>query len=339
MTTTTSQHFFEHALDLVTHAITDHTAHDEWFSTLPTEPPRTNPLDPIRTINAPAWMQAGAVAAGLGALGLKLFGGPAAVSLGALGAASLLYAQRWEPAHPTLEHVTLHLAGLPAALDGLRIGHITDTHLGLRYTECNLAWAVAEMQHAQPELIALTGDFAGLKAGVPLITPLLQNLRAPLGIYAVAGNHDYWEGLADVRGALALAGIPLLVNRSLRLRWNSTDFWLTGIDDVFDGRPDFAAACADIPEGAFKLLLAHSPDLADNAQSHGFALQLSGHSHGGHLRLPRIGPITHPRYGVRYVMGHYFVGAMQLYVSRGLGGTPLRFLCRPEATIFTLRRA
>ena len=99
-----------------------------------------------------------------------------------------------------------------------------------------------------------------------------------------------------------------------------------------------AAALDGVPRDAFTVLLAHSPDIADNTADYGFAVQLSGHTHGGHLRLPLIGPFARPRYGRRYVMGLYKVGAMTLYVSRGLGGVPLRLLCRPEATVLTLRR-
>lgn len=331
------------ALDLVPGAETEFTSIEDHSALagllpLPTRRPKRNPLDPAHLVYAPAWFRLAALAAGVGALGLRRLGWPAAAGMGAIGAAGMVYATRFEPARPTLEHVTLWFPELPAGLDRLRIGQITDPHLGLRYTEQNLAWAVEQLRREQPELIAVTGDLAGLKAGVPQIVPLLSPLRAPLGVYAVPGNHDYWEGLSDVQAALGLAGIPLLMNRNLRLRWNGADFWLAGIDDIFDGDPNFAAACAGIPSQAFKLLLAHSPDIAVDAAGHGFALQLSGHSHGGHLRLPQLGAFTHPRYGARYVMGHYRVGSMQLYVSRGLGGAPLRLLCRPEVTIITLRR-
>jgi predicted MPP superfamily phosphohydrolase len=244
---------------------------------------------------------------------------------------------RFEPAHPTLERVTLRLPALPPALDGLRIGQITDTHLGMRYAAANVRWAVEQMRREQPDLLVLTGDLAGRREGITEMAALLGQLSAPLGVYAVPGNHDYWEGLSDVHAALALAGIPLLMNEHRRLGWNGADFWLVGVDEIWDGRPDFKAALDGVPASAFTVLLAHSPDIADNAVDYGFALQLSGHTHGGHLRLPLLGPFARPRYGRRYVMGQYRIGPMALYVSRGLGGVPLRLLCRPEATIFTLR--
>ncbi len=306
--------------------------------TLPAQHPKRNPLDPPRLTYTPSWFALGAAAAALGGLGLRQLGWGAAAGAGVLGAAVMAYMTRFEPAHPRLEHVTLRLPTLPRELDGLRIGQITDTHLGAKYTTRNLIWAIEQIERAQPELLVITGDMAGKRKSIPEIAALFGRLRAPLGIYAIPGNHDYWEGLADINAALSVVGIPLLLNQNRRLRWNGADFWLAGVDDVWDGDLDFAAARAGIPTDAFTILLAHAPDVADEAAEHGFALQISGHTHGGHLRLPALGPFARPRFGMRYVMGHYQIGAMQLYVSRGLGGEALRLFCRPEATIFTLRQ-
>lgn len=339
MSTTTSKQLTLPAIELAEAGDYVDQAPLAGLVTLPAHRPHRNPFDPSRLAYTGSWFRLGAAAAAIGALGLRQLGWPAAAALGGLGAASLAYMKRFEPASPTLERVTIELPALPAALDGLRIGQITDTHIGLPQTAENLTWAIAQMRREQPDLIALTGDLVGLKAGITELPRLLSPLSAPLGVYAVPGNHDYWEGLADVSGALSLARIPLLMNQGVRLGWNGADFWLAGVDEIWDGRPNFAAARASIPDGAFAVLLAHSPDVADDAAEHGFALQLSGHTHGGHLRLPVLGPFARPRYGMRYVMGRYQVGQMALYVSRGLGGMPLRLGCRPEATIFTLRRA
>jgi len=305
--------------------------------TLPVRRPKRNPLDPPALSYAPAWFALGAVAAALGGLGLRRRGWEAAASAGVVGAASMAYMTRFEPARPTLEHITLRLPTLPPELDGLRVGQITDTHMGTTYAARNLIWAIEQIERAQPELLVITGDMAGKRRSIPEIAALFRHLRAPLGVYAVPGNHDYWEGLADINAALSVVGIPLLLNQNCRLRWNGADFWLAGVDDIWDGHLDLAAARAGIPTDAFTILLAHSPDVADEAAEHGFAVQISGHTHGGHLRLPGLGPFARPRFGRRYMMGHYQIGAMQLYVSRGLGGEALRLFCRPEVTIFTLR--
>jgi predicted MPP superfamily phosphohydrolase len=312
--------------------------HARNVAALPIYHPRQTQAEPRRVYYSRAWFGLGATAAALGLLGLRRYGRPWLAGAGMLGTLSLAYMTLVEPARPVLERITLRLAGLPAQLDGLRIGQITDSHLGFPHTTRNLAWAVAQMQAERPELLVITGDLVSATRAIPELPTLLRALTAPLGVYAIPGNHDYWEGLPDIRAALTLLGIPMLMNEHRCLRWNGAELWLVGIDDVWDGQPDIAAALQGVPRDAFKVLLAHAPDVADEASGHGFALQLSGHTHGGHVRLPLLGPLTRPRYGIRYVMGRYDVGALALYVSRGLGGAPLRLLCRPEATILTLRR-
>ncbi|MEN9938647.1 MAG: hypothetical protein RLZZ387_5226 [Chloroflexota bacterium] len=299
---------------------------------------RRRSIEPIRLYYNHRWYAAGAVGAALGLLGLRQVGWRLAAGAGAIGALTWGHAAYGEPARPILERVELRLPRLPAALDGLRIGHLTDLHLGFRYAEQNVAWAMEHMRREAPDLVALTGDFVSFQHAIPDLAPLLRGLRAPLGVYAVPGNHDYWEGVDDVRAALSICDIPLLINESRHLRLRGADFWLVGLDDIWDGRIDVRAALRGVPGDAFKLLLAHSPDFADEAARHGFDVQLSGHTHGGHIRLPLLGPLGLPRFGRRYVMGQFQVGRTAVYVSRGLAGPPLRLLCPPEATIITLRR-
>jgi len=297
------------------------------------------PMDPLRIEFSPAWLAAGAIG-GIGSLvALRRYGWPAFIGGGMLGIATLGHMIFGEPARPVLERIELRLPNLPAALDGMRIGQISDTHLGLLHTSNNLRWAVEQMERESPELIVLTGDQVMLRQAIPQLTQLLRRLRAPLGVYAIAGNHDHWEGLRDVQAALQLAGIPMLINQNRRLTWNGADLWLIGVDDVWDGELDYAAALAGVPDDSFKLLLGHAPDIADDAAGYGFDLQLAGHVHGGHIRLPLLGAFARPRYGRRYLDGIYQVGNMAMYVSRGLGGAPLRLFCPPEAAILTLRRA
>jgi predicted MPP superfamily phosphohydrolase len=306
-------------------------------------PRKRRPLRGRQTIEATklhvnrGWIGLGAVVAAAGMAGINLFGWPVAAAGGAFGAAALGHMLLGEPARPILERVTLRVPALPPALDGLRIGHLTDSHLGFRYSEANLAWGIAQMQRERPDLIVFTGDIVTHHWAIPDVPRLLRGLEAPLGVYAVPGNHDHWEGLADLHAALTLANIPLLLNEHRHLSWNGGDLWLIGIDDVWDGRPSLRQALRGVPAHGFKLLLSHAPDIAESAAHAGIHVQLSGHTHGGHLRLPLLGPFTLPRYGKRYVIGEYQVDGLTLYVSRGLGGAPLRLLCPPEATIITLR--
>ena len=299
---------------------------------------RRRTMNPARLYYNPLWMAAGAAGGLLGLLGLHRMGWSLLAGGALAGAVTYRHAAFVEPGRPVLERVELRLARLPRELDGLRIGQLSDLHLGFRFAEENALWGLEQMQREAPDLVAITGDFTSFRHTIPDIAALLRGLSAPLGVYAVPGNHDYWEGIDDVRAALAVVDIPLLRNEHRHLGWNGGEFWLIGADDLWDGRPNLAAATRGVPPGGFTVLLAHAPDYVQEAAAHNIDVQLSGHTHGGHLRLPLIGPLGMPRFGRRYIMGRYQVGRTTMYVSRGMAGPPLRLLCPPEATIITLRR-
>jgi hypothetical protein len=191
------------------------------------------------------------------------------------------------------------------------------------------------MMREQPELILITGDFVSYDHAIPLLPDLFRSLKATLGVFAVPGNHDYWEGVRAIRAALEPLGVRFLINAGACLARNGSDFYLAGIDDEWEGEADMQRALNERND-LFSILLAHAPDVADEAAHYSVDLQISGHTHGGHLRLPWIGPFALPFYGTRYPIGHLQVGSTQVYVSRGLGGFPLRLNCPPEATIVTL---
>jgi hypothetical protein len=252
--------------------------------------------------------------------------------------AGMAYATLVEPRLPVLEHVTITLPALPPALDGLRIGQLTDMHLGYPYCYQNTRWAVQAVMQQQPDLIVITGDFVSFDTSIDEIPPLLRPLHAPLGVFAITGNHDYWEGIEEICNHLHALGITCLINSNTCLQWQGSPFWLAGLDDMWYGTPDLKATLEGIPADAFTILLAHEPDFADVASQRNVHLQISGHTHGGHIHLPVLGSPCLPSHGLRYVSGHVQVDEMHVYVSRGLGGFPLRFNCPPEATILTLRR-
>jgi predicted MPP superfamily phosphohydrolase len=299
-----------------------------------------NPFAPLpgRVRYSARWLGAGAAASGLAALAVARGGRAAAAALGALGLAGAAYATQIEPRRPRLERISLRFPGLPPALDGLRIGQLSDLHLGHRFAAENTRWAVAQMADERPDLLALTGDLVSYTRNIADLPGLLAPLRAPLGMYAVPGNHDHWEGMPELAAALRPLGVEYLVNARRSLRWRGAEFTLAGVDDVWDGELDMAAALEGAPADGFTVLLCHVPDMADEAAARGVDLQLSGHTHGGHMRLPWLGSFVLPRYGWRYPVGHHRIGRTQLYVSRGVGGMPLRLGCPPEATIITLRR-
>ncbi len=266
----------------------------------------------------------------------------------ALGVAGLLGGgAMWtlgvEPRALALRRVTVRLPDLPAALDGFTIGQLSDLHAGPLVSEGRIRRAAELAMSLSPDLIALTGDYVwGGAQHAETCARALSLLEAPSGVYGVIGNHDLWSGdVARVTECLTDIGVKLLVNASARLEVKGTAWWLCGVDDVWSGKPDLEAALADVPEGAFRLLLCHEPDYADTAAARGIPLQLSGHSHGGQVRLPLLGAPILPYLGRKYPIGLQHAGTSTLvYTSVGVGtiAPPVRFNCRPEVTQLTLRR-
>ncbi|MBX0329766.1 metallophosphoesterase [Oscillochloris sp. ZM17-4] len=284
-----------------------------------------NPFAPLpgRVRYSARWLGASAGATALAALAVARGGPRAAAAIGAAGVAGATYATSYEPSRPRMERISLRFPGLPPALDGLRIGQLSDLHLGHRFAIENTRWAVAQMVDEGPDLLALTGDLVSYTRNIAELPGLLAPLRAPLGIYAVPGNHDHWEGMPAIAAALRPLGVEFLVNARRSLRWRGAEFTLAGVDDAWDGEMDMAAALEGAPAGGFTVLLCHMPDMADEAAQRGVDLQLSGHTHGGHMRLPWLGSFVLPRHGWRYPIGLHHVGRTQVYVSRGIGPCPL----------------
>lgn len=256
---------------------------------------------------------------------------------------------QWSPIQRSTEtldisHHTLVIPGLPAAFDGLTLTHLSDLHASTLVRLEFLQSAIAQAQQLASDLIVITGDlvYSDGPDYTPHLTALLAPLTAPLGVYAIYGNHDHQRSLPAIAAALKQANVTLLYNTALPLHRNGHTLYLAGVDDPREGRPLLANALRTVPPDGFVILLAHAPDFADiAAQDTRIRLQLSGHSHGGQIRLPLIGPLYLPTMGRKYVMGRFQLGHLTLYVNRGLGvsGIPLRLNCRPEISIFTLRTA
>jgi predicted MPP superfamily phosphohydrolase len=263
----------------------------------------------------------------------------------AVAAAALAVARfALEPWWLTRRDVEIRIPKLPDELEGLTIAQLSDFHRGPWVPASLLRRGVEAAMELKADLIALTGDFLSvhsLYAGS--LIELLKGLHAPLGVYAVLGNHDIWvRGQKALQEGFRRIGIELLVNRAVKLLHRNTEFWVVGVDDWMAGSPDLEEALKGIPPGKFRLLLAHEPDFADQAALRGIPLQLSGHSHGGQFRLPGLGPVWLPPMGRKYPMGLYRLrGGTQVYTNVGLGvvSPPLRLSCRPELTHLTLRSA
>ncbi len=243
----------------------------------------------------------------------------------------------------TLERVQVPIHGLHSALDGFKIVQLSDIHF-LPFTQLNLVeQAVTKALTLKPDLIVLTGDFVTHDADTIFgAVNALSRLNAKYGVFAVLGNHDARAGARIVRQGIAEAGIKVLHNCGFTFDVGHGQLNLAGVDDCLWGHPDIKAALANLSARAPTLLLAHEPDVIDDFSVAGpITLQLSGHTHGGQVRLPFLGTPVLPKLGEKYVHGLYRVNGSWLYTNRGLGmvSMPIRFNCPPEITEIILRCA
>jgi predicted MPP superfamily phosphohydrolase len=266
-------------------------------------------------------------------------------ALGSTFLSGFAYAREVEPEDVEIVPVSLVLPRLDSRFDGYRVALISDIHADAWMSPGRLLKLVNLVNAEEPGLVVITGDFAtfsrlwSLIRHVPgLVTPL-RRLRAPDGAFAVLGNHDYRTNVQVVRRVLAASGITELRNTVRSLHRDEAALHLCGVDSALEGVTNLDRVLEGLPEEGAAILLAHEPDFADTSAATGrFDLQLSGHSHGGQMSVPLLGPIVLPRLSRRYPSGLYRICGMSLYTNRGLGSHPrLRFNCRPEITILTLR--
>jgi uncharacterized protein len=247
---------------------------------------------------------------------------------------------------PGLTRHEVHIEGLPAQLEGLRLLHITDLHVRDRAGQATrLPDLVASLTY---DLVLYTGDFIDGDDGIEPVMALLSAMPRCAGAYAVLGNHDYWalswqlraNDTARLRSALAEIGITVLCNASMPSCQGQ--LYVAGVDDPVTGRDELDRAMADVPPGATCILLAHTPDIVLRLGEHKPSLVLAGHTHGGQVRLPILGPLVNmtslPR---QLAMGYHLYQGIPLFVGRGLGnsGFDLRFLCPPQVALLELRAA
>ncbi len=250
------------------------------------------------------------------------------------------YAGTVEPRWLERVALTIPVPGLPHSFDGVTLAHISDLHFGAYVPFEYLRRALISTSAYRPDYILVTGDFIHRTARLNGdIAKALALLRADGGVYGVLGNHDHWFGPDVVEQLASDAGIRILRNASVPLERNGERIWLLGMDDAWQGADDLERTLEGVPENEVRILMAHEPDVADRTMAHGIALQLSGHSHGGQVRLPGIGPLVLPELARKYPAGLYRVGDGFLYTNRGLGMVfpPVRFHCRPEITLITLK--
>jgi hypothetical protein len=247
---------------------------------------------------------------------------------------------------PVVTRRTLFFPDLPPGLDGIRIAHLSDVHAGIHMEREKMEAIVALTNVLHPDLICQTGDMIDIAATyIPDYVRAFRELRAPLGVVTVLGNHDRYTGEEAVIRGVREAGQAFVQNGSHVVERNGTPLALVGIDDPRNWRADdpqdadVGIALRRSPPEVFKILLAHRPGAFDGAAPRGVPLTLAGHIHGGQIYLPVIG-WSAGRLITKYVMGHFTQGSSQLYVSRGIGvvGVPIRVFVPPEIALLELRR-
>ncbi|EGL19192.1 MULTISPECIES: metallophosphoesterase [unclassified Paenibacillus] len=263
---------------------------------------------------------------------------------------TVLYAIRIEPARLSVTRHSVYSGKVPEAFSGTKIVQFSDTHIGPDFTLQQLKKAVALINGEKPGIVVFTGDLfdsmGRYGAGREQISSVLAEIHAPLGKFAVYGNHDRGGGGSPFFAPLMQrAGFRVLVNEAYRMKGpGGKAMTITGLDDYLLGRPDEKKALSSLNKEEFNLLLVHEPDVADRLLPYPVDLQLSGHSHGGQVRLPVLDAPVKTRLAEKYESGMYEIGetgdSRLLYVNRGAGTTRMRIRLgsEPELSVFTLSR-
>jgi predicted MPP superfamily phosphohydrolase len=263
--------------------------------------------------------------------------------------ARVSYGYRIEPTWLEVNRIQIAIADLPSAFTGFRIAQLSDFHAGKHVTSAYLEEAIAMAHAERPDLVVLTGDFVHVGYRyVETVAQCLGALQAPFGVYAVLGNHDFsvrnalgirrYKHLSHaVAKALQNRGIHVLQNESRTLAKEGQSLHLVGVDDLWSRSCDLERAFADLPAITPTIVLAHNPRTVERLTTQRCDLMLSGHTHGGQVRLAGIGTPTLGRKARRFAAGLYSDGNTQLYVNKGVGfGFRFRYGVRPEIAIFTL---
>jgi uncharacterized protein len=258
-------------------------------------------------------------------------------------AALAVYTAVIEPRRLVTVRRTISLPNWPAALDGFRVGFLSDLHAGAPHASLHaIARAVDTLNAERPDLALLGGDYIdahplwGGRIQPEAIAQELSRLDPPT--FAVLGNHDWKQAGDHMWTALHNAGIEVLENRALA---TTGDVYIAGLADVRCRRPDLPGTLATIPPDAPVILLAHDPDAFPLVPDR-VAITLAGHTHGGQIAIPVLRrPVIPSRYGERYARGHIVEDGRHLYVTSGLGtsGLPLRLLAPPEVVVLELTSA
>ena len=250
-----------------------------------------------------------------------------------------------EPKRLVTKHESITIDNWPKELAGLKIAVLSDIHVGSAFIDDEKVRLIVDRTNQlQPDMIVILGDYitgngrSSNHIEPEVFAPQLKSFHAPLGVYSVLGNHDWWYNGRKVRLALEQNGLRVLDDEVVEVQFRGTTFWLAGLADLWTRPQRVEQTIAKIPEGQTIIALTHNPDIFPRLPER-VKLLLAGHTHGGQVRLPLIGTVVQASdYGERYVRGHVVEDGRHLFVTTGIGTSivPVRFGVPPEIVLLTL---
>ncbi len=254
-----------------------------------------------------------------------------------------LYGTKIEPNWIEVVPIDLTIPKLTETFNNFKLVQISDIHLGDYMSESRLEKIARLVNQQQPNAIAITGDFITRKQKfiTENLIKFLHQLNSSEGVISILGNHDRGhQAEQKLEKALTESKIINLNNQIYILHRGEEKLTFAGLDDLYSGQPNLPKVIEQLTDDSPVILLVHEPDFIDiSAKTGKFALQLSGHSHGGQIKMPFLPPSVLPLGGKKYFAGLHQVHNTFEYTNRGLGmtGIPIRFNSRPEITVFTLK--
>jgi uncharacterized protein len=253
----------------------------------------------------------------------------------------------WEPNQLTIKNTTIAIPNWPAGFANIKVVALSDLHVGAPHiTLDKMREVVRRANEQQPDLIVLLGDYViqGVIGGAfvepEVFVEILKELKAPLGVYAVLGNHDWMLGGDQVTRAFERVGIRMLTNEAVRIERNGSTLWLAGLGDYFSHKDDLEKTMRSVTSPDPIVALTHTPDIFLKLSPQ-FILTLAGHTHGGQVNLPMLGRRVVPSdFGEKYAIGFVEEGEKRLFVTSGIGTSilPVRFRVPPEISVLTIVR-
>lgn len=238
----------------------------------------------------------------------------------------------------TIEEVTIYLKRLPRELDGFRLVQLSDIHHSPFTSLEHITRTVEIANNLAPDMFVLTGDYVSHETEyIAPMAEVMGNLVSEFGTFACLGNHDHWTDPELVTHLMRGEGINVLINEGFRFQARHASFWLAGVDDLMAGKTDVRSALRGSEEREMKLLLAHNPAIVRRAARYNVDLMLSGHTHGGQVKIRDEERRILPRR--KLSSGLHRRKETQIYITRGIGTVvvPFRYQCPPEISLIELK--